>query len=369
MKGFSEKKIRELRARLNSENIDSAVFLCTESLFDPNIGYLTGLQLQRASSFAALIVSQKKSFLAVTPLEYEQAQSEANADKIIKLSGAGSLKAFFKENLTKGAEIGVNGKNISFSASKLLPKGRKRELSGICSKMREIKEPEEIELIRKACKIADRGAKYLFEALSPNLTERELALGIENEMRRFGADEPSFPTILTSGKRSSLIHPSPGFLGKKIKRGLGLADFGARYRGYCSDITVPFAMGKLSAKEEKIARAVEKAYEKTIRLAEYGVPTWKLHKAAQDSIWESGFRLEYAIGHGIGLDLHDSPLIGPKPKKIPKNWAETKLAEGMAFTIEPGVHVPGVGGWRIENDFLMERGGLKKLTNAKPIFI
>ncbi|MGC9310941.1 MAG: M24 family metallopeptidase [Candidatus Aenigmatarchaeota archaeon] len=235
--------------------------------------------------------------------------------------------------------------------------------------MRVVKSPEELELIKKACRIADIGAKHFSETLSPNLTERELALGIENEMRRFGAEEIAFPTIFTSGKRSSLVHPSPGVLGKKIGRGLGLADFVARVKGYCSDITVPFAVGKLSAKEEKIAKAVQKVYEKTVCSAEFGMPTWKLHGSAAESIRESGFDLCYAVGHGLGLDLHDSPSIGPKPQKIPKGWRETKLADGMVFTIEPGIHVPGVGGWRIENDFLMAKTGLKRLTNARTIKI
>ncbi|MBN2095494.1 MAG: aminopeptidase P family protein [Candidatus Aenigmarchaeota archaeon] len=367
MKAIAAKKQRELRTQLEKQGIGSAAFMCTEALFDPNVSYFSGLNLQRNSSFAFLIITPKKSLLAVSALEYEQAQKEANVSEIVNLDRISALDKLIKDALPKGRPVGVSGRNLSYSASKLLSGRRLKEISGICSKIRAVKEPQEIELIKKACRLADRGAKCLAETLSPNQTEREIALGIENEMRRLGADEIAFPTIVTSGRRSSLIHPSPSFSGRKLGRGLGLADFGARVSGYCSDITVPFSIGRLSLREEKIARTVEKAYDLSVKAASVGVPAWKLHQTAENFIKGEGFNLEYLIGHGIGLETHDAPVISPKPLKIPKGWSETKLAPGMAFTIEPGIHVPGVGGWRLENDFLVTTDGVKRLTNATPV--
>jgi len=138
---------------------------------------------------------------------------------------------------------------------------------------------------------------------------------------------------------------------------LGLIDFGVRYKGYCSDITIPLSIGKISEKQKKIIQAIEKVYQKAIEIIEINVPTWRVHDQAENIIKKNGFKFKHSLGHGLGLDLHDLPSLSPRPnnKEELKDWKEVRLKENMVFTIEPGIYVPGVGGCRLENDVLMKR--------------
>ncbi len=227
---------------------------------------------------------------------------------------------------------------------------------------------KEIERIKKSCRIANKGIKIIKKNLSRKITEKELALILEQELMRKGADELAFPTILTSGKRSAFIHPYPSVSDKKIQKGLGLVDFGVRYKGYCSDITVPFVIGKISEREEKIIQTVEEAHEKAIETLKIGMSTWKVHETIEEMIEENGFEFKHSLGHGLGLELHDLPSLSPKPESEEdlKDWEEVKLKENMVFTIEPGIYVPGIGGCRLENDVLMTKTS-KILTKSKSI--
>ena len=183
--------------------------------------------------------------------------------------------------------------------------------------------------------------------------------------------ELAFPTIVTSGKRSAYIHPYPSFSNQKIQDGLGLVDFGVRYKGYCSDVTVPFTLGKISSKQKKIVQTVKEAYEKAIETLKISVPTWKVHESVESLIKKNGFKFKHSLGHGLGLELHDVPSLSPKPKskEVLKEWKEVKLKENMVFTIEPGVYEPKIGGCRLENDVLMTKKIPKVLTNSRVIIV
>jgi len=370
MRLISKKKIEEFRNQLNNEKIGQMVLLSSESAHDINIEYLTGLRQSRRGSNSCLIYSKGKFTLIVSPLEYEQACREAEVDEIIELKQWG-LKEVFKEKLKSGFVIGINVSNLPYGATKLLPRGKLRSVSKVFYGLRSVKEPKEIELIEKACKITNLGVNFLEENLSGEITEKEIALSLEDFLKRKGAEDMGFDTIITSGKRGSLIHPYPSNSGKKIGSGLGLVDFGVIYGGYCSDVTVPFSIGKLSEKEKKIASAVEMAYDKTIKALKPGTISRKVSGIAQGVLNGQGFDLVHAIGHGIGLEEHDPPFLfsNPKSGKLPKKANETTLKENMVLAIEPGVYIQGVGGCRLENDFLITKNGARRLTNAKFIKI
>jgi Xaa-Pro dipeptidase len=149
-----------------------------------------------------------------------------------------------------------------------------------------------------------------------------------------------------------------------------LVDFGIRYKGYCSDVTIPFTISRLSEKQKKIVKTVEEAYQNAIDSIKIGIPTWKIHDAAEKVIKRNGFEFKHSVGHGIGLDLHDLPNLSPKPrtKEELKDWKEFELKENMIFTIEPGVYETRIGGIRLENDILLKKVP-KILTNSKLIQI
>jgi|GEM_PF-459223 len=370
MRLISNKKIDEFKNKLRENSIDAALFLCSEPIHDINIEYFTGFQQIRYHSFSCLLLTQDKTILIVSPLDYERAQKEAEVDELIKLDKI-SLSKILKEKLRAFSTIGIIENLFPYKLFRRLSKFRFKDIANITFEIRAVKEEKEIERIKKACRIANRGVKFIKQNLSAKITEKEMSLILEQEMMRDGADGLAFPTFVASGKRSGFIHPCPTASNQKIQNGLGLIDFGVVFKGYCSDVTVPFIMGDASENQRKIVKAVKDAYREAIDGLKIGMPTWKLHETANKIIAKNGFEFKHSLGHGLGLEVHDSPSISPKPKgrKELKKWRESVLKENMVFTIEPGVYVPNIGGCRIENDILMTKRGPKILTKSRLIDI
>ncbi len=369
MRLISSKKIKQFRNKLKEKNIDVALFLNSEPIHDVNIEYFTGFQQTRFYSFSCLLMTQENTILIVSPLSYDRAIEEAEADEIINLKDYGrSLTKALKEKLKGFKMVGILENILPYKVYRKFKDIKFQDMNKIILDIRSVKEKKEIERIKKSCRIANKGIKIIKKNLSRKITEKELALILEQELMRKGADELAFPTILTSGKKSAFIHPYPSVSDKKIQKGLGLVDFGVRYKGYCSDITVPFVIGKISEREEKIIQTVEEAHEKAIETLKIGMSTWKVHETIEEMIEENGFEFKHSLGHGLGLELHDLPSLSPKPESEEdlKDWEEVKLKENMVFTIEPGIYVPGIGGCRLENDVLMTKTS-KILTKSKSI--
>jgi Xaa-Pro aminopeptidase len=369
MRIISNKKLEEFREKLEEKKLDAALFLTSEPIHDVNIEYFTGFQQERFFSFSCLLMTQNKSTLIVSPLNYDQAMEEADADEIINLESYDrSLTKALKEKLKKVKSVGIIEEIFPYRIYRKFKHLKFQDISDIILDIRSVKEPKEIERIKKACQIANHGIKIIEKNFSNKMTEKELALILEQELIRKDADELAFSTIVTSGKRSAYIHPYPSFSNQKIQDGLGLIDFGVMYKGYCSDVTVPFILGKLSSKQKKIVQTVEEAYEKAIETLKIDIPTWKVYESVENLIKKNGFKLKHSLGHGLGLEPHDLPSLSPKPKskEVLKEWKEVKLKENMVFTIEPGIYEPGIGGCRLENDIIMDRKS-KCLTKSKLI--
>ena len=234
-----------------------------------------------------------------------------------------------------------------------------------------IKSPKEIAILKKSAKISDSCIKIIEHELEkPNITEKQLAQAINKNIRKQKA-RLAFPTIVTCGKRATYIHAKPT---KKEIRGLGYVDFGAKYKGYCSDITVPFVKSTIDKKEQQILDTILQAYKIMIKSIKLGANCWKLQNKFEKFLRARGYKTRHGLGHGIGLDVHELPSIvssrrrkkwGPRKKKIWKRIKQLCFEAGMVFTIEPGVYVKGVGGCRIENDVLMTKHGPKVLTHSK----
>ena len=371
MRLISSKKIEQFRNKLQEKNIDVALFLNSEPIHDVNIEYFTGFQQTRFYSFSCLLITQENTTLIVSPLSYDRAIEEAEADEIINLKDYDrSLTKVLKEKLKGCKIVGILENILPYKIYRKFKDLKFQDMNKIILDIRSIKEPKEIERIKKACHIANKRIKIIEKNLSRKITEKELVLTLEQELIRKGADELAFPTILTSGKRSAFIHPYPSVSNKKIQKGLGLVDFGVRYKGYCSDITVPFAIGKISEKERRVIQTVEEAHKKAIETLKIGMPAWKVHKTIEEMIEQNGFEFKHSLGHGLGLELHDLPSLSPKPKTEEdlKDWREVKLKEDMVFTIEPGIYVPDMGGCRLENDVLMSKKP-KILTKSRLIIV
>ncbi|MCD6477654.1 MAG: aminopeptidase P family protein [Candidatus Aenigmarchaeota archaeon] len=353
MRVISKRKIKEFRRKLQENNIDVAIFINTEGIKDVNIRYFTGFPDEE--SFSMLTITQDKIKLFLTSLTYDLAKA-ATVDEVIKKNE--SISKILGE--FKNKTIGIVEENFPFALSKRFNKKRIKSISNIIYNLRAVKEKKELELIKKACNITNKGIKFIEDNLHGGMRERDIALALEDEMKNSGAEEMSFKTIVTSSKRSWLIHPYPSYSKKKITRGLGLIDFGVKYKGYCSDVTVPFYVGKLNEKEKKILNTVMETYEKCKDSLQVGMPTWEINNVATKSINEHGFEFKHIVGHGIGLEVHDFPLLAPKGP-----GREMKIKNGMVFTMEPGVYEVGVGGLRIENDIMVKGNKFKFLTKSR----
>jgi len=235
-----------------------------------------------------------------------------------------------------------------------------------------VKTKKEIKLIKKSAEITNSCLPLIENLLKRDkITEKEIAREIRKKIYSQGA-RLSFRTIVACGKRAAQIHSKPRATNKIIS-GLGYVDFGASFKGYKTDATVPFIKGRISRKERRMVQAVLKAYDIAVNSIEIGKPCWKLFEKIYNFLKKNGFELKHGLGHGLGLKIHEYPFVViPNKEKLKRKkkrrWKIIKnirFQPGMVFTIEPAVYVKGIGGCRIENDILLKRKGPRILTHAK----
>jgi Xaa-Pro dipeptidase len=230
-------------------------------------------------------------------------------------------------------------------------------------KMRTVKDEEEIAIIRKAAGITNN----LIDQLDKNVvsgkikTEADAALFIEVEARRQGCEGTSFGTLAAGTERSFAIHAFPNWTYAPFgSQGLSILDFGVKLSGYCTDVTLTFARD-LNQKQEKLVNLVEKAAKLAISMAHNGVKAKDIAAAVDALFTKSKKKMPHGLGHGVGLQEHEYPLIR---NSSDNEWA---LEPGNVFTIEPGLYDPLLGGCRLENDILMTDAGNELLTTARII--
>jgi Xaa-Pro dipeptidase len=230
-------------------------------------------------------------------------------------------------------------------------------------KLRTVKDEEEIAVTRKAAAITNE----LIDLLEENVragkikTEADAALFIETESRRRGCDGTSFGTLAAGPERSFAIHAFPGWTCSPFGgQGLSILDFGVKYCGYCTDVTLTFARD-LNPKQEKLVTLVEKASKIAMPMAHNGTPARDIAAAVDALFAKSKKRMPHGLGHGIGLQEHEYPIIR---NRSDNEWV---LETGMIFTIEPGLYDPVLGGCRLENDVLITETGADVLTTARII--
>jgi Xaa-Pro dipeptidase len=231
--------------------------------------------------------------------------------------------------------------------------------------LRARKDAEEVAAIERAARITDELITMAEDRLlrSPSLdnpTEFEMAQLIERGALSRGAEGMGFETLAAGPKRSWGIHPFPASTGATFgSQGLSILDFGVKVDGYTSDVTITFARGKLSNDQERMISLVQQAYGAALQSLKPGASPREPAVKADEAFQAAGWKMPHALGHGIGLDAHERPLL-----HVQGSGTETELAPGMVFTIEPGLYHPEHGGVRWENDVLMTEKGPRVLTHA-----
>lgn len=222
-------------------------------------------------------------------------------------------------------------------------------------KLRMVKSESEIATIREACALADYAIEVGCSEIAEGKTELEVLAAIEYELKKKGVSEMSFSTMVLTGKNGASPHGNPGLT--KIKKGdLVLFDLGVVVDGYCSDITRTVALGDISEKQKEIYDTVLKAQTSAIEASKPGVTCQSVDLTARNIISAAGYGeyFPHRLGHGLGISVHEYPSLTETNTLL--------LEEGMVFTIEPGIYVPGVAGVRIEDDVLVTSNGVEILT-------
>ena len=225
----------------------------------------------------------------------------------------------------------------------LVPAGR------LVEELRTVKDEAELSLLRRACAITDAAFAALLPFISPGRTEREVAIALERAMTDLGADGLAFDTIVASGPNGAIPHHAPG--GRPLEAGdLVTIDCGARLGGYHADMTRTVALGEPAGWQREIYDLVAAAQRAGLAAARPGTEVGALDAAARDLIDAAGYGgcFGHGLGHGVGLEVHEAPIIG---------YGRTgTLQDRVPVTVEPGVYLPGTGGVRIEDTLVVRAG-------------
>jgi Xaa-Pro aminopeptidase len=247
-------------------------------------------------------------------------------------------------------------KSISVSDFEQLSKvvkARLRTAADVIEAVRSVKDKSEVAVIRAAASISSKALEQTLPYIKPGVTESELAGMLDFQIRKLGARN-SFETIVAFGPNASRPHHQPGAR-KLRKKDTVLIDFGAKYKGYCSDITRCFGIGAPTALYRKVYDAVEQAQAAAIKTIKAGVKMTQVDAAAREAIDKAELPVySHGTGHGFGLEIHESPFL--------KADGKGRLEAGQVITIEPGIYIPGKLGVRIEDDILVTKTGHKILT-------
>ncbi|MDN5278961.1 MAG: Xaa-Pro aminopeptidase [Clostridiales bacterium] len=339
--------------KIIEKNKDFQAVLVTDS---SNIRYLCGF----SGSCGYLLVTRKEAYFFTDFRYQEQSAREIGNAAKIEVFNNNSIETICKR--VKSCKVKTLGVEKSMTLDLFLNfkeafSGEIRPVNDHIRVLRQKKDADELKSLKKAFAIADKAFAELMKEMKPGLTEVEVAAKLEYFMKSGGSEAPSFSTIIASGPNSSCPHAQPS--SRKIKKGdMVKIDFGAVYNGYHSDMTRTVFMGPVSEKFKKIYSVVLKAQKDAVKAIKIGVRCNEIDKVARQVIADAGYgeNFGHGLGHSLGLDVHESPSLAPK--------CDSKIEAGMAFTVEPGIYLPGWGGIRIEDVFLVEENKLVKLTKT-----
>ena len=323
----------------------------------PNVRYLTGF----SGTHAMLLVTGAERWLFTDFRYAEQAAAEAGAVAKVVIEVSSLWRGLWETLRTaRGLHtIGFESAHLAHrDFERLLKDGSAwtwRPFVDVVERLRERKDPGELELIKEAARVAGAALDRTMPAVRPGMTELEVAGVLEHALRDHGSEETPFPTIVASGPRTALPHARAG--SRAIARGdFLLLDFGATVGGYCSDVTRTMVVGKADGRQREVHDAVLAANEAARAHVRSGM-TGKDADAIARAVLEQhglGDAFGHGLGHGIGLEVHEAPRLS--------RIADMVLSEGAVVTIEPGAYVSGWGGVRIEDNVRLGAGGAELLT-------
>lgn len=352
------KRIKNIRNYLSEKKLDGIIISNEQNRF-----YFSGLR----SSAGFLFITMNDLYLFTDFRYTELASSQApgwNIQKItsrlgwlpeiikkLRVSNVGFESEFITVNTFNLIKDTINSSDVEVT---LIP------TTDVVLTLRAVKDEEEIKLLRKAIEIGDKAFEYTEKNIEIGMTEKEVAWIFEKSVREQNAESISFDTIVASGKNAARPHHATG--DSKIEANSTIIiDCGAKYNGYCSDLTRTIVIGDADEKIKNIYDIVHMAQLTAIDLVKVGMTGEECDSIARKIISEAGYGdfFGHSLGHGIGLDVHENPNVGPRSKFIIQN--------NMPFTVEPGIYLQGWGGVRIEDIVIIIDNKTQVISKAKKI--
>lgn len=321
-----------------------------------NVRYLTGLD----SSRAALLVPAGGDAVLATDGRYAGMAAEV-CPELPVIVDRQVAHVLLKRAAEDGhGRVGFEAHDMTVEQHAGLAADAEGELiplGHLVEDLRRVKDEEEIALLREACAITDRAFAAVLSEIRAGVTERAVAVALERAMVDLGAERPAFESIVASGPNGAVPHHHPG--GRELERGdLVTLDFGALYGGYHADMTRTVAIGEPADWQRDLYDLVHRAQRAALDAAVPGAETKAVDAAARDVIAAAGHgdAFPHGLGHGVGLEIHEAPLMG---------YDKTgKLVDRVPITAEPGVYLAGRGGVRIEDTLVVRAGGPELLTTT-----
>lgn len=357
-----EERLKRLGSKLRSSGLDGLAINA-----GPDLTYFSGLQFHLSERPVILFITPYSHPFIYFP-EFEMEKVKEADIPLLPIpypedrSTWSTLLSKIEDTISvKNKKIGVNPTSFRFLETDLFQKAflecRVISAQNVFSELREFKDDTELANIKKAIEIAQDSLENTLPFITIGKTEREIANELVIQLLKAGSDaDLPFQPIVATGENSANPHAIPS--DRKVQAGdLVLIDWGARWNGYCSDLTRTFAMGNITPEFEKIGQIVESANQSARKIKRTSMTSHQIDQAARNVIVAAGYGnyFTHRTGHGIGLEAHEEPYI--------QTGGQNELKNGMVFTIEPGIYLPNKGGIRIEDNVIVKDGCLETLTS------
>ena len=343
-------KIRHLREKLKALNLDGMIVSNPVS-----IKYLCNIEVD-----GLLLITRKENIFLTYSMYLEMVKSTLTiTDEVIVADFRDIGKDEYENFFLFCENVGFEENYVTYKEYQYLKQKYKvnnlAETEEIIEKLREVKDSEEIEKIKKACEITDNCFEHLKNFIKIGKTEKEIAFEIEMYFKTHGADGLAFNTIVAIGENSANPHWLPSDRQVQMAEPI-LIDMGCKYKGYCSDMTRMMFVGCILEETKRVYDLVLKNQENvTAGIKEYA--SIKTMSQMVESNWKlNNYTVMHALGHGVGLETHERPYITAKN--------DTFLKENMVIANEPGIYLPGRYGIRIEDTILVTKNGCEVLTKS-----
>lgn len=352
-------KLNEFCSELRKKGIRAAVFMSTGmNSTDTNIDYFAGFNCEYCCLVIRSNKKGNKAKLFVPKHELLAAKKGIKKGvRVLLLAKKKNIEKILKKELKNVKKIGVNKKALSvyhYERLRKITKAKLADVSDDVAKLRAVKTKEEIKNIQKACSYADRILEMVVKNFKQFRTEADISAFILSQTRLFGL-EPSFEPVVASGDNAAEVHHKIN--NKKLKKGFLIIDMGVKYKGYCSDITRTFYIGKLKKADKALYENVVAAQHAGVKAVKPGAKVEDVDAAARKVIGKYNRYFTHGIGHSIGLDIHDDTGLKEKEQWI--------LKENNIITIEPGIYLKNRLGIRIEDTVWVTKKGPRILTKFK----